>query len=103
MSNQISATLNNQEVVIVGTRSGFARLAKICSRLAELSDTDLNTPAGHFHLMPEMDNVAQQSMRVLLQAVPEGEWITEPDSSANLGLPAVPGTNRVPPAAVSGG
>ena len=77
MSNQISVSLDGDELVILATRSGFAELKTICSRLALLCEAELNTPASHYHLMPEMNNLAPGSMRVVLQVVKEEEWKAE--------------------------
>ena len=71
MKNSICATVEGDEIVIAGTREDFAYIASICSRLASLSDTELQTPANHFHFMPSMGNALPGSQPLVLQAVPE--------------------------------
>jgi hypothetical protein len=56
MKNSICATIKGYEIIIAGTREGFAYIAAVCSRLASLSDAELQTPANHFHFMPSMAN-----------------------------------------------
>ena len=71
MNNSISATITGGEIVIAGTRQDFAYIASICSRLAALSDSDLQTPVNHFHFMPGMRNTSPGSQPLVLQALPE--------------------------------
>jgi len=61
--------VEGDEIVIVATREDFAYIASICSRLASLSDTELQTPANHFHFMPSMGNASSRSRPLVLQAV----------------------------------
>ena len=71
MKNSIRATIEGDEIVVAATREDFARIASICSRLASLSDAELQTPANHFHLSPSMGNTSPDSQPLVLQALPD--------------------------------
>ena len=71
MNNRITVSTDAQEVVLSATRSGFAQLASICSRLALLTDAELATPANHFHFMAAMNNASTDSLPLVLQAIPD--------------------------------
>jgi CelD/BcsL family acetyltransferase involved in cellulose biosynthesis len=71
MKNSIYASIEADEIIIAATREAFAHLASVCSRLASLSDAELQTPANHFHFMPSMRNTLPGSRPLVLQAVGE--------------------------------
>jgi hypothetical protein len=71
MGNSICATNEGSEIVIAATREDFAYIASICSRLASLSDAELQTPSNHFHFMPSMENISPDSQPLVLQALPD--------------------------------
>jgi hypothetical protein len=71
MGNSICATNEGSEIVIAATREDFAHIASICSRLASLSDSDLQTPSNHFHFMPSMENTSPDSQPLVLRALPD--------------------------------
>lgn len=71
MNNRITVSTDAQEVILSATRSGFAQLASICSRLASLTDAELVTPASHFHFMADMNNANADSLPFVLQAIPD--------------------------------
>ena len=69
MKNSICAMTEGDGIIIAATREDFAYIASVCSRLASLSDTELQTPANHFHFMPSMGNASPRSRPLVLQAV----------------------------------
>jgi hypothetical protein len=71
MKNSICVTIEGGEIVLAATREDFAYIASVCSRLASLSDTELQTPANHFHIDPSMGNASPRSQPLVLQALPE--------------------------------
>ena len=79
MKNSICATVEGNEIVIAATRKDFAHIASVCSRLASLSDTELQTPANHFHFMPSMGNTSPRSQSLVLQVVAETSSTHAPD------------------------
>jgi hypothetical protein len=76
MSYSIRASLNERQFVISGTRSDLAFLASVCSDLASLSDAALETPANHFHFMPDFCNVTADSFSFVLMARPDDSDVT---------------------------
>ena len=79
MKNSICATVEGDEIVIAATREDFAYIASVCSRLASLSDTELQTPANHFHFTPSMGNASLRSQSLVLQVVAETSSTHAPD------------------------
>jgi hypothetical protein len=79
MKNSICATIEGGEIVVAATREDFAYIASVCSRLASLSDTELQTPANHFHFTPGMGNASQRSQPLVLQVVAERSSTHAPD------------------------
>ena len=79
MKNSICATIQGNKIIIAGTREDFAYIASVCSRLASLSDAELQTLANHFHFMPSMGNALQRSQSLVLQAVAETSSIDAHD------------------------
>jgi hypothetical protein len=73
MNNRITVFTDGQEVVLSATRSGFAQLSTICSRLASLTNAELATHANHFHFMANMNNATIDSLPLVLQATPDDE------------------------------
>jgi hypothetical protein len=71
MKSSICATIEGNEIIVAGTREDFAYIASVCSRLASLSDAELQTPANHFHFAPSMSNTLPRSQSLVLQAVAE--------------------------------
>jgi len=70
MNSSIRVSTKGDEISIAGSREDFAFLASVCSRLASLSDAELQTPANHFHLMPGMENASPDSQPLVFQVVP---------------------------------
>ncbi len=73
MNDRITVSIDAPEVLLTATRSGFARLASVCSRLASLTDDELATPANHFHFMADMNNATTNSIPLVLQATTDDE------------------------------
>ena len=71
MKNSIFATIQGDEIVVAATREDFAHIASICSRLASLSDAELQTPANHFHFGPSTGNASPDSQPLVFQAIPD--------------------------------
>lgn len=69
MSDSICAIVEGDEIIIAGTREDFAFIASVCSSLASLSDTEIETPANHFHIGPGMGNASRRSKELVLQVV----------------------------------
>jgi hypothetical protein len=69
MNKSICASTEGSEITIAASREDFAFLASVCSRLASLSDAELETPANHFHLMPGMENTSPDSQPLVFQAI----------------------------------
>ena len=73
MNDRITVFTDAQEIVLSATRSGFAHLAGVCSRLASLTDAEVATPANHFHFMPDMNNASAGSLPLVLQVIADDE------------------------------
>ena len=53
---RLKITRHNNEIQILGNKEGLEYLSKIC--LSVIGKTD---PSGHWHFMPEMNNVSPGS------------------------------------------
>lgn len=66
MKASLKVFIENGEIVIEANREGMQVLSGIASRLASLNDSEVQTPANHFHFMEGMDNAESGSMPLIL-------------------------------------
>lgn len=61
LSIQLKITFDNGEIWIRGDKEGLLYLADCCTRVIGKKD-----PSGHFHLLPEMNNLLEGSTKIRL-------------------------------------
>lgn len=66
MSESIKVSYQNGEVTIAASREGLQTIAKICANLAELTDAQAETPAGHYHIADYMSNAEAGSVPMVI-------------------------------------
>jgi hypothetical protein len=62
MNIQLKITYENNEIRIKGDEHGLRYLADCCTRIIDKKD-----PSGHFHLMPEMKNLMNGSIKTTIE------------------------------------
>jgi hypothetical protein len=62
MNIKLKITYDNGEIWIRGNDQGLQYLADCCTRIIGKTD-----PSGHWHLMPEMNNLIEGSERTLIE------------------------------------
>jgi len=62
MKLKITYNEKKKEVCIIGNKYGLEYLANCC--LSVIGKTD---PAGHFHLMPQMNNLSKGSLNTIIE------------------------------------
>ena len=61
MNIRLKITYDNHEIWIRGDKEGLQYLADCCTRIIGNKD-----PSGHFHLMPEMNNLMEGSVKTVI-------------------------------------
>ena len=62
MNIRLKITYDNREIRIRGDKEGLQYLADCCTRIIGKKDL-----SGHFHLMPEMNNLMEGSVKTLIE------------------------------------
>ncbi len=62
MNIPLKITYDKNEIRIRGDKQGLQYLADCCTRIIGKKD-----PAGHFHLMPEMNNLMEGSVKTVIE------------------------------------
>jgi hypothetical protein len=62
MNIRLKITYDNHEIWIRGDKEGLQSLADCCTRIIGKKD-----PSGHIHLMPEMNNLMEGSVKTVIE------------------------------------
>jgi hypothetical protein len=62
MNIRLKITYDNNEIRIAGDKKGLQYLADCCTRIIGKKD-----PSAHFHLMPEMNNLMECSVKTVIE------------------------------------
>jgi hypothetical protein len=68
MSIRLKITIDKDELWIRGDKAGLQYLADCCTKIIGKKD-----PSGHFHLMPEMNNLMAGSLKTVIEYMEDPE------------------------------